>query len=69
MNGVLRKMEDIANATREEQAATTAMAQSAEGITSKMQKSDADLQEAAETLTRLNQLARKLQDMFSNFRV
>jgi len=69
MNGVLRKMEDIANATREEQAATTAMAQSAEGITSKMQKSDADLQEAAETLTRLNQLARKLQDMFSSFRV
>jgi methyl-accepting chemotaxis protein len=69
MDGVLRKMEDIANATREEQSATTSMAQSAEGITSKMQKSDADLQEAAQTLTQLNDMAQKLQAMFRNFKV
>lgn len=68
MESVLNKMEDIAISTREEQSATTLMAQGAESITSQMHKSDAELQQAAVTLQELNQLALRLQEMFSNFR-
>lgn len=68
MNEVLQKMEQIAVSTQEEKSATTSMAQGAENITNQMQKSDAELQKATETLQQLNDVATRLQDMFGKFR-
>ena len=69
MDAVRSKMEEIALSTREEQTATTAMAQSAEHITSRMQKSESELQRATETLQELDRLAEGLQDKFRSFRM
>jgi|GEM_PF-1932392 len=69
MDKVTRKMEEIALSTNEEQSATTVMAQSAEQMTSRMQKSEADLHTATETLQQLDRLAAGLQDKFRSFRM
>ena len=69
MDTVRRKMEEIALSTSEEQSATTSMAQSAEQITGCMQKSEADLQQATDTLQQLDRLAAGLQDKFRSFRM
>ena len=69
MDLVRRKMEEIALSTSEEQSATTAMAQSAEHMTGRMQKSEADLQNATVTLAELDRLAAGLQDKFRSFQM
>jgi len=69
MDAVRSKMEEIALSTREEQTATTSMAQSAEHITTRMQRSEAELQQATATLQELDRLAEGLQDKFSSFRM
>ena len=68
MDTVRGKMDEIAHSTKEEQAATTAMAQSAETITSRMHESEGNLQQAATTLHALDQVAQGLQDKFGAFR-
>jgi methyl-accepting chemotaxis protein len=62
------KMDEIAHSTREEQAATTAMAQSAENITSRMHESEESLQKATHTLQELDRVAQGMQGKFSSFR-
>ena len=69
METVKRKMEEIALSTSEEQSATTSMAQSAEQMTGRMQKSEADLQNATATLAELDRLAAGLQDKFRSFQM
>ena len=68
MDTVRGKMDEIAHSTKEEQAATTAMAQSAENITSRMHESEGDLQRATTTLRELDKVAQGLQNKFSAFR-
>ena len=68
MEAVRSKMDEIAHSTREEKTATTAMAQSAEGITGRMQEAEAQLQQATDTLHELDRLAQSLQNKFSSFR-
>ena len=69
INDVVAKIEEIALSTREQFSATTAMAQSAEKITTQTQHSDAALQRAAEQVRHLNGLATSLRGLFSNFRM
>ena len=69
INEVVTKIEEIALSTREQFSATTAMAQSAEKITTQTQHSDAALQRAAEQVRHLNGLASSLRGLFSNFRM
>lgn len=69
MDLVRKKMEEIALSTREEQTATTSMAQSAEHITSRMQRSENELQSATNTLQELDRLAEGLQNKFRSFRM
>jgi len=69
MDTVMSKMDEIALATHEQLAATTAMAQSAERITTQMQGSDDDLKQAAAAVGQLNQLASGLQQMFGRFKL
>ncbi|KAF0811699.1 Methyl-accepting chemotaxis protein PctB [Andreprevotia sp. IGB-42] len=68
MDAVIAKMGEIAHATREQQNATTAMAQSAESITSKMQASDHAMQRATGTVHELKSMADFLEQMFGRFR-
>jgi len=68
METVRNKMDEIAHSTKEEQAATTAMAQSSEGVTSRMQASEENLQHATRTLQELDKVAQGLHDKFSSFR-
>ena len=68
MDTVRGKMDEIAHSTREEQAATTAMAQSAESITSRMQESEDSLQKATHALQELDTVAQGMQNKFSSFR-
>jgi methyl-accepting chemotaxis protein len=68
MDTVRGKMDEIAHSTKEEQAATTAMAQSAESITSRMHESETSLQQATQTLRDLDNVAQGLQNKFSSFR-
>jgi methyl-accepting chemotaxis protein len=69
MSVVISKMEDIALSTREQLAATTAMAQSAERITGQMQGSNEALHQASEAVSQLNELARNLDQMFGSFKL
>ncbi|WP_148715236.1 methyl-accepting chemotaxis protein [Chitinolyticbacter meiyuanensis] len=69
MDNVVRKMGEIAHATREQQNATTAMAQSAENITNQMHESDAALRQATGAVNQLNQLANFLQQLFGKFKL
>ena len=69
INDVVAKIEEIALSTREQFSATTAMAQSAEKITTQTQHSDSALQRAAEQVRHLNALATSLRGLFSNFRM
>ncbi|WP_188689339.1 methyl-accepting chemotaxis protein [Silvimonas amylolytica] len=69
MDGVMRKMGEIALSTKEQQQATTAMAQSAEDITARMQQTDASLQRATDSVRHLNELATFLRQLFSKFRI
>ncbi|WP_133683657.1 methyl-accepting chemotaxis protein [Paludibacterium purpuratum] len=69
MDAVVNKMEEIALSTREQLAATTAMAQSAERITGQMQGSDEALHQASAAVHQLNELAQNLEKMFSNFKL
>ena len=69
MDAVMSKMDEIALSTREQLAATTAMAQSAEKITGQMQNSDALLQEATNDVQTLNHSAEGLRAMFNNFKL
>ena len=69
INEVVTKIEEIALSTREQFSATTAMAQSAEKITTQTQHSDSALQRAAEQVRHLNGLATSLRGLFSNFRM
>jgi methyl-accepting chemotaxis protein len=69
MDGVMSKMDEIALSTREQLAATTAMAQSAEKITGQMQNSDALLQHATSEVRELNRCAEGLHTMFKNFKI
>jgi len=69
MDGVMAKMNEIASSTREQLSATTAMANSAEKITSQMQGSDRDLQSATDAVRQLNELSQGLRQMFSNFKL
>ncbi|SMC22197.1 methyl-accepting chemotaxis sensory transducer with Cache sensor [Andreprevotia lacus DSM 23236] len=68
MDAVIQKMGEIAHATREQQNATTAMAQSAESITNKMQASDHAMQRATDTVHQLKSMADFLEQMFGRFR-
>ena len=69
MDGVMSKMDEIALSTREQLAATTSMAQSAEKITNQMQGSDSALQQASAAVRQLNDLAQGLQKKFSHFKL
>jgi len=69
MSGVVTKMEEIALSTREQLAATTAMAQAAEKITSQTLHSDAALQRAANEVHALSRMALDLRAQFANFRI
>ncbi|WP_373974863.1 methyl-accepting chemotaxis protein [Chitinibacter sp. SCUT-21] len=69
MSQVMEKMSEIAHATKEQQDATTMMAQSAENITSQMQQSDAALHRANDSVAQLNHLAGFLREMFGRFKV
>ncbi|GLS04892.1 methyl-accepting chemotaxis protein [Chitiniphilus shinanonensis] len=69
MEEMMIKIGDIADATREQQNATTAMAQSAEHITSQMTETDAALHQATHAANELNQLASFLREMFGKFRL
>ncbi|MDR3430006.1 methyl-accepting chemotaxis protein [Silvimonas sp.] len=69
MDGVMQKMGEIALSTKEQQQATTAMAQSAEDITSRMLQTDASLQRATDSVKHLNELATFLRQLFSKFRI
>ena len=68
MDTVEGKMDEIAHSTKEEQAATTAMAQSAENITSRMHESEDSLQQATRTLQELDKVAQGMQNKFRSFR-
>ena len=65
---VRSKMSEIARSTREEQAATTEMARSAENITNRMHESEQRMQTATQTLQELDRAAQGLQDKFRSFR-
>ncbi|WP_283147617.1 methyl-accepting chemotaxis protein [Silvimonas soli] len=69
MDGVMQKMGEIALSTKEQQQATTAMAQSAEDITSRMLQTDASLQRATDSVKHLNELATFLRQLFSKFHI
>ncbi|TJZ74081.1 methyl-accepting chemotaxis protein [Chitiniphilus eburneus] len=69
MEEMMRKIGDIADATREQQNATTAMAQSAENITNQMTETDAALRQATNAANELNKLATFLREMFGKFRL
>ncbi|MBM3114795.1 methyl-accepting chemotaxis protein [Jeongeupia naejangsanensis] len=69
MDEVMRRMSEIALSTSEQQNATTAMAQSAEHITTQMHKSDAAMQRATSTVHQLNEMATFLRQMFGKFRL
>ncbi|QLG88079.1 methyl-accepting chemotaxis protein [Chitinibacter bivalviorum] len=69
MSQVMEKMSEIAHATKEQQDATTMMAQSAENITNQMQQSDAALHRANDSVAQLNHLAGFLREMFGRFKV
>ena len=69
MSQVMEKMSEIALATKEQQDATTMMAQSAENITNQMQQSDAALYRANQSVEQLNHLAGFLRQMFGRFKV
>ncbi|WP_035054281.1 methyl-accepting chemotaxis protein [Andreprevotia chitinilytica] len=69
MDAVIAKMGEIAHATREQQNATTAMAQSAESITTQMQASDHAMQRATGTVHELKSLADFLEQMFGRFKL
>ena len=68
MDTVRGKMDEIAHSTKEEQSATTAMAQSAEVVTQRMHESEQSLQHATHALQQLDQVAQGLQDKFASFR-
>lgn len=69
MTQVMQKIGEIAHSTREQQNATTVMAQSAETITSQMQESDAAMQKATDAVRQLNHMAGYLKQLFSGFRI
>ncbi|WP_410498982.1 methyl-accepting chemotaxis protein [Chitinibacter sp. S2-10] len=69
MSKVMDKMSEIAHATKEQQDATTLMAQSAENITNQMQQSDDALHRANDSVAQLNHLASFLREMFGRFKV
>ncbi len=69
MAQVMQKISEIAHSTREQQNATTAMAQSAENITNQMQESDAAMQKATDAVRQLNHMAGYLKQLFSGFRI
>ncbi|AOX99546.1 methyl-accepting chemotaxis protein [Jeongeupia sp. USM3] len=69
MDEVMRRMGEIALSTSEQQNATTAMAQSAEHITTQMHKSDAAMQRATSTVHQLNEMATFLRQMFGKFKL
>ncbi len=69
MGQVMQKIGEIAHSTREQQNATTAMARSAETITSQMQESDIAMQKATDAVRQLNHMAGYLKQLFSGFRI
>ncbi|MBM5572577.1 MULTISPECIES: methyl-accepting chemotaxis protein [Deefgea] len=69
MHTVMIKIGEIAHSTKEQQDATTAMAQSAENITNQMQQSDAALHRATGAVHQLNDLAVFLRQLFGNFKL
>ncbi|XZG69093.1 methyl-accepting chemotaxis protein [Chitinibacteraceae bacterium HSL-7] len=69
MDDVVRKMNEIAHATREQQNATSAMAQSAESITNQMHESDVALRQATSAAGQLKQLADFLNELFGKFKL
>ncbi|KPC50274.1 methyl-accepting chemotaxis protein [Amantichitinum ursilacus] len=69
MNAVMQKMGEIALSTKEQQQATTAMAQSAENITNQMLQTDAALHRATDSVHRLSELAGFLKQLFGKFRL
>ncbi|GAA5787095.1 methyl-accepting chemotaxis protein [Chitiniphilus shinanonensis] len=69
MEHVLRRVSEIAVATRQQQDATAVMRQSAEGATLQMHESTAALQKATNAADELGKLATFLRDMFSKFRL
>lgn len=69
MHTVMIKIGEIAHSTKEQQDATTAMAQSAENITNQMQQSDAALHRATGAVHQLSDLAAFLRQLFGNFKL
>ncbi len=69
MHTVMIKIGEIAHSTKEQQDATTAMAQSAENITNQMQQSDAALHRATGAVHQLSDLAVFLRQLFGNFKL
>ncbi len=69
MDAVMLRMGEIALSTKEQQQATTAMARSAENITSQMLTTDAALHRATDSVHRLSELAGFLKQLFGKFRL
>ncbi|MEW9899832.1 methyl-accepting chemotaxis protein [Chitinivorax sp. PXF-14] len=69
MQDVVEKMSEIALSTNEQKQATTAMAQSAERMTTRIQASDSAMQGARGTLNDLNALAGQLREMIGGFKL
>ncbi|WP_137937693.1 methyl-accepting chemotaxis protein [Chitinivorax sp. B] len=69
MANVVEKMSEIALSTNEQKQATTAMAQSAERMTTRIHDSDSALQNARGTLNDLNSLASQLKSMMGGFKL
>ncbi len=67
VQSVAERMTDVADAIREQRTATSAIAQSTETITSQVQETDAELQQAGRTIAELAAVAGRTQEQFSRF--
>jgi methyl-accepting chemotaxis protein len=59
----------IANSTRKQHDATAQLAQSTEIINERIQQSDRSLQTSRETLSRLDELAKRIESVVGSFRL
>ncbi|NSL55918.1 methyl-accepting chemotaxis protein [Uliginosibacterium aquaticum] len=69
MNQVVRGIRDIAEATREQSAATNEMARAAEQVTRMTTETDVAVQSAAGNAAQLHQLSQQLQALVAQFRL
>lgn len=69
MNDVIHRMELVANATREQESAAVEMNHSAEMVTGLVRNSEASLKVVDQTLIDLEELAKNLNGLLSNFKL